>query len=80
MNENYLYTVIYFIMVDLDKTDVKCYDTEIIRINEKDAQVLFLLTKNNKNHCMLQNVYFYDDVNLAAELIKDNILLDMKYK
>ena len=45
LNENYLYTVIYFVMVDLDKTDVKCYDTEIIRINEKDAQVLFLLTK-----------------------------------
>ena len=36
--------------------------------------------KNNKNHCMLQNVYFYDDVNLAARLIKDNILLNMKYK
>ena len=29
---------------------------------------------------MLQNVYFYDDVNLAARLIKDNILLNMKYK
>ena len=80
MNENYLYTVIYFVMVDLDKTEVKCYDTEIISINEKNAQVLFFINKNNKNHCMLQNVYFYDDVNLAARLIKDNILLNMKYK
>ena len=40
MDENYLNTVIYFVMLNLDKTEFRCYEIEKLIINENNAQVL----------------------------------------
>lgn len=80
MDLNKLKTIIYFVMVDLDKTDVKCYDTEIILYEKTHAQVMFFLTKNNKKYCILENIYYDDDIELVSKQITDNIIINMKYK
>lgn len=80
MDLNKLKTIIYFVMVDLDKTDVKCYDTEIILYEKTHAQVMFFLTKNNKKYCILENIYYDDDIELVSKQITENIIINMKYK
>lgn len=80
MDLNNLKTIIYFVMVDLDKTDVKCYDSEIILYEKTHAQVMFFLTKNNKKYYVLENIYYDDDIELVSKSITENILLNMKYK
>lgn len=80
MDLNKLKTIIYFVMVDLDKTDVKCYDTEIILYEKTHAQVMFFLTKNNKKYYVLENIYYDDDIELVSKQITDNIIINMKYK
>lgn len=80
MDLNKLKTIIYFVMVDLDKTDVKCYDTEIILYEKTHAQVMFFLTKNNKKYYILENIYYDDDIELVSKQITDNIIINMKYK
>ena len=80
MNENYLNTVIYFVMLNLDKTEIKCYETEKLLINANNAQVLFFVTKNNKKYYILENIYYDDDIELLSNSITENILLNMKYK
>ena len=80
MNENYLNTVIYFVMLNLDKTEFKCYETEKLLINENNAQVLFFVSKNNKKYYILENIYYDDDIELLSKSITENIILHMKYK
>ena len=80
MNENYLNTVIYFVMVNLDKTEFKCYETEKLLINANNAQVIFFVSKNNKKYYILENIYYDDDIELLSNSITENILLNMKYK
>ena len=80
MNENYLNTVIYFVMVNLDKTEFKCYETEKLLINANNAQVIFFVSKNNKKYYILENIYYDDDIELLSNSITENILLTMKYK
>ena len=80
MNENYLNTVIYFVMLNLDKTEFKCYETEKLLINANTAQVIFFISKNNKKYYILENIYYDDDIELLSNLITENILLNMKYK
>ena len=80
MNENYLNTVIYFVMVNLDKTEFKCYETEKLLINANNAQVIFFVSKNNKKYYILENIYYDDDIELLSNSITENILLAMKYK
>ena len=80
MNENYLNTVIYFVMLNLDKTEFKCYETEKLLINANNAQVMFFVSKNNKKYCILENIYYDDDIELLSNSITENILLNMKYK
>lgn len=80
MNCNDLKNIIYNIVLELNKTDVKCYDTEIIIFSPNHAQVLFLLRKNNKKYYVLENIYFNDDEYSIVKLITENILLNMKYK
>ena len=80
MNENYLNTVIYFVMLNLDKTEFKCYETEKLLINANNAQVIFIVSKNNKKYCILENIYYDDDIELLSNSITENILLKMKYK
>lgn len=80
MNENYLNTVIYFVMVNLDKTEYKCYETEKLFVNANNAQVIFFVTKNNKKYYILENIYYDDDIELVSKLITENILINMKYK
>ena len=80
MNENYLNTVIYFVMVNLDKTEFKCYETEKLLINANSAQVIFFVSKNNKKYYILENIYYDDDIELLSNSITENILLNMKYK
>ena len=80
MNENYLNTVIYFVMVNLDKTEFKCYETEKILIIANNAQVLFFVSKNNKKYCILENIYYDDDIELLSKSITENIIINMKYK
>ena len=79
MNENYLNTVIYFVMVNLDKTDLNCYKTEKLFINANSAQVIFFVIKNNKEYYILEKIC-YDDIELVSNLITEDILLKMKYK
>ena len=80
MNENYLNTVIYFVMLNLDKTEFKCYETEKLLINANNAQVIFFVSKNNKKYYILENIYYDDDIELLSNSITENILLNMKYK
>ena len=80
MNEDYLNTIIYFVMVNLDKTEIKCYETEKLLINANNAQVIFFVSKNNKKYYILENIYYDDDIELLSNSITENILLDMKYK
>ena len=80
MDENYLNTVIYFVMVNLDKTEFKCYETEKLLINANNAQVLFFVSKNNKKYCILENIYYDDDIELLSKSITENIIINMKYK
>ena len=80
MNENYLNTVIYFVMLNLDKTEFKCYETEKLLINANNAQVIFFVSKNNKKYYILENIYYDDDIELLSNSITENILLKMKYK
>ena len=80
MNENYLNTVIYFVMLNLDKTEFKCYETEKLLINANNAQVVFFISKNNKKYYILENIYYDDDIELLSNSITENILLNMKYK
>lgn len=80
MDLNKLKTIIYFVMVNLDKTEFKCYDTEIILYEKTHAQVMFFLTKNNKKYCILENIYYDDDIELVSKQITDNIIMNMKYK
>lgn len=80
MGLNKLKTIIYFVMVNLDKTDVKCYDTEIILYEKTHAQVMFFLTKNNKKYYILENIYYDDDIELVSKQITENIIINMNYK
>ena len=80
MNENYLNTVIYFVMLNLDKTEFKCYETEKLLINANNAQVIFFVSKNNKKYYVLENIYYDDDIELLSKSITENIILYMKYK
>ena len=80
MNENYLNTVIYYVMLNLDKTEFKCYETEKLLINANNAQVIFFVSKNNKKYYILENIYYDDDIELLSNSITENILLNMKYK
>ena len=80
MDENYLNTVIYFVMVNLDKTEFKCYETEKLLINANNAQVIFFVSKNNKKYYILENIYYDDDIELLSKSITENIILHMKYK
>ena len=80
MNENYLNTVIYFVMLNLDKTEFKCYETEKLLINANNAQVIFFVSKNNKKYYILENIYYDDDIELISNSITENILIKMKYK
>ena len=80
MNENYLNTVIYFVMVNLDKTELSCYKTEKLFINADSAQVIFFVTKNNKEYFILEKIYYDDDIELLSNLITENILLNMRFK
>ena len=80
MDENYLNTVIYFVMLNLDKTEFRCYEIEKSIINENNAQVLFFVSKNNKKYYVVENINFDDNVDLSAKLITEDILLKMKYK
>ena len=80
MDENYLNTVIYFVMVNLDKTEFKCYETEKLLITANYAQVIFFVSKNNKKYYILENIYYDDDIELLSKLITENIIINMKYK
>ena len=80
MNENYLNTVIHFVMLNLDKTEFKCYETEKLLTNANNAQVIFFISKNNKKYYILENIYYDDDIELLSNSITENILLNMKYK
>ena len=80
MDENYLNTVIYFVMVNLDKTEFKCYETEKLLINANNAQVIFFVSKNNKRYYILENIYYDDDIELLSNSITENIIMHMKYK
>ena len=80
MDENYLNTVIYFVMVNLDKTEFKCYETEKLLIKANNAQVIFFVSKNNKKYYILENIYYDDDIELLSKSITENIIINMKYK
>ena len=80
MDENYLNTVIYFVMLNLDKTEFKCYETEKLLINANNAQVIFFVSKNNKKYYILENIYYDDDIELLSKSITENIIINMKYK
>ena len=80
MDENYLNTVIYFVMVNLDKTEFKCYETEKLLIKANNAQVIFFVSKNNKKYFILENINYDDDIELLSKSITENIIIKMKYK
>lgn len=80
MNENYINTVIHFVMENLDKTELNCYKTEKLFINANSVQVIFFVTKNNKEYYILENIYYDENIELVSKYITENIILNMKYK
>ena len=80
MNENYLNTVINLVMLNLDKTEFKCYETVKLTINANNAQVIFFIIKNNKKYYILENIFYDDDIELLSNSITENIILNMKFK
>lgn len=80
MNEEYLKTIAERVQTEINKTDIKCYDTEIFINTPYHGQILFLLSKNNKKYKSLQNVFDNENIELLTKFITENILLNMKYK
>lgn len=80
MNEKYLKTIAGKVQLEINKTDIKCYDTEVFIKTPYHGQILFLLLKNNKKHKCLQSVFDNENIELLTKFITENILLNMKYK
>ena len=80
LNEKYLKTIAEKIQTELNKSDFKCYDTEIFLNSLYQGQILFSLIKNNKKYKFLQNIYDSENIELLSNSITENILLNMKYK
>lgn len=80
MNEEYLKTIAEKVQLEINKTDIKCYDTETFIKTPYHGQILFSLRKNNKKYKYLQSVFDNENIELLSEFIAENILLNMKYK
>lgn len=80
MNEKYLKTIAERVQTEINKTNIKCYDTEIFIKTPYHGQILFLLLKNNKKYKCLQSVFDNENIELLTKFITENILLNMKYK
>lgn len=80
MNEEYLKTIAERVQTEINKTNIKCYDTEIFIKTPYHGQILFLLLKNNKKYKCLQSVFDNENIELLTKFITENILLNMKYK
>lgn len=91
MNAKYLKTVAEKVQIEINKTDINCYDTEIFLNSPYHGQILFSLTKNNKKYKSLQNIFDNENIELLikfiiendkllVKFITENILLNMKYK
>lgn len=80
MNEKYLKTIAEKVQLEINKTDIKCYVTEVFIKSPYHGQILFSLLKNNKKHKCLQNVFDNENIELLTKFITENILLNMKYK
>ena len=80
MNEEYLKTIAERVQTEINKTDIKCYDTEIFIKTPYHGQILFSLLKNNKKYKCLQNVFDNENIELLTMFITENIILNMKFK
>ena len=80
MNEEYLKTIAERVQTEINKTNIKCYDTEIFLKTPYHGQILFSLFKNNKKYKCLQSVFDNENIELLTKFITENILLNMKYK
>ena len=80
MNEEYLKTIAERVQTEINKTNIKCYDTEIFIKTPYHGQILFLLLKNNKKYKCLQSVFDNENIELLTMFITENIILNMKYK
>lgn len=80
INEEYLKTIAEKVQLEINKTDIKCYDTEVFIKTPYNGQILFLLRKNNKKYKCLQSVFDNENIELLSEFITENILLKMNYK
>lgn len=78
MNEKYLKTIAEKVQLEINKTDIKCYDTEIFVKTPYHGQILFLLRKNNKKYKSLQNIFDNENIELLTKFITENILLNVK--
>ena len=76
---DYLKRIAESVKLEINKTDIKCYDTEIFLINADHGQILFSLIKNNKKYKILENIYFDYDIDLVVTIIKENILINMSH-
>ena len=75
---DYLNLVAESIKIEINKTELKCYDVEIFSINPDHGQILFTLIKNNKKYKDLETVYFDYDIDLVVTIITQNILINMR--
>ena len=80
MNEKYLKTIAEKVETELNKSDFKCYDTEIFLNSLYHGQILFSLIKNNKKYKFLQNIYDSENIELLIKFITEDIILNMKFK
>ena len=66
------------VKLEINKTDIECYDVEIFLINSNQGQILFSLIKNNKKYKDLETVDFDCNIDLAIKIIKENILINVR--
>lgn len=78
MNEEYLKTIAGKVQLEINKTDIKCYGTEVFIKTPYNGQILFLLRKNNKKFKSLHNVFDNENIELLTKFITENILLNVK--
>lgn len=74
MDYRYLKSVAEQIKLEINKTDVKCIDIQIIYFSAKQFQIILTLTKDKRIFKDLE-VISYDDINnKLPKIIKEKVL------
>ena len=77
MNYEYLKNRAEEIKIEINKTDIKCHDIQILFMSSHQVQFLFTLTKQNKIYRDLETIN-YDDITIKLpKIMKEKIRNNM---